>query len=280
MNLELLKAFVAVAETGGFTKAESRIHRTQSTISQQIARLESDLCAPLFDRRKRTVTLTDQGDQYLDFARRILALDQESRALIQQQDRYTVVRVGVSDNYTRLGWSALLAAYAGKHPNVRISVKTDQSGVLQAHQDEGHLDIVVSNELTPPQNAVANRPAPLHWIAADGCAAHRERPLPLILYPPGCAYRSRALTALENAGIPWRIAFETPDWLSIRAATEHGLGIALLDNMEGMEKVRFLGPKDELPGVEPAYLTVRTRTFTGDAAPHISELAEHLGRLI
>jgi len=262
MNLELLKAFVAVAETGGITKAESRIHRTQSTISQQISRLESDLSTILFDRSKRAVQLTERGRQYLDYARRILALDQESRALIHDQDRFNVVRIGISDNYTRMGWADRLVAFNRANAHVRTALKTDQSRVLQTHMDEGHLDITISNELNPPSDALAFRPAALQWFSAEHSAVHREHPLPLILYPPGCAYRTRALTALDNAGIPWRIAFETPDWQSIRTATQQGLGLALLDNLDGMERVRALTPEDGLPALDPVYLTLRTRPGT------------------
>lgn len=272
MKLELLKAFVAVAETGGITKAESRVHRTQSTISQQISRLESDLSTILFDRSKRTVQLTERGRQYLDYARRILALDQESRALIHDQDRFIVVRIGISDNYTRMGWADRLVAFSQEHADVRTALKTDQSRVLQTHMDQGHLDITICNELNPPTDAQAFRPAALNWFIGKDSAVHREHPLPLILYPPGCAYRTRALTALESAGIPWRIAFETPDWQSIRTATQQGLGIALLDNLDGMEHVRALTPEDGLPTVEPVYLTLRTRPGTEDDH-HIQALA-------
>lgn len=279
MKLELLKAFVAVAETGGITKAESRIHRTQSTISQQISRLESDLSTVLFDRSKRTVQLTERGRQYLDYARRILALDQESRALIHDQDRFNVVRIGISDNYTRMGWADRLIAFTHANADVRTALKTDQSRVLLTHMDAGHLDITICNELNPPTDALAFRPAPLHWLVAEGSTVHLEHPLPLILYPPGCAYRTRALTALESAGIPWRIAFETPDWQSIRTATQKGLGIALLDNLNGMDHVRALTPPDGLPTVEPVYLTLRTR-LGSENDEHIQTLAKTFVTLV
>jgi len=279
MKLELLKAFVAVAETGGITKAEARIHRTQSTISQQIARLEDNLSTTLFDRSKRTVQLTERGRQYLDYARRILALDQESRALINDQDRLRVLRIGISDNYTRTGWADLIIAFNRTNPNFRTAVKTDQSGMLQTHMDEGHLDIAICNELNEPTDARAYRLTKLHWFAAQNSDIHKEHPLPLILYPPGCAYRTRALTALESAGIPWRIAFETPDWQSIRTAAKEGLGVTLLDNMNHIENVQALTPAKGLPKVAPVFQTLRVRPGAeGDA--HIQDLAERFVEIV
>jgi DNA-binding transcriptional LysR family regulator len=103
--------------------------------------------------------------------------------------------------------------------------------------------------------------------------------LPLVLYPPGCAYRTRALTALESAGIPWRIAIETPDWQSIRTATEMGLGITLLDNMNGMENVCALDPHKDLPVVDPVYLTLRVHP-SGQDDTHIHAVTETLADLI
>jgi len=279
MKLELLKAFVAVAETGGITKAESRIHRTQSTISQQIARLESELSTALFDRSKRTVQLTERGRQYLDYARRILALDQEARALIHDQDRFKVVRIGISDNYTHMDWAKCLITLTQAHPDIRIALKTDQSGVLQTLMSENHLDVTICNELNEPTGARSHRVASLTWIAANDSLVHREHPLPLVLYPPGCAYRTRALTALESAGIPWRIAIETPDWQSIRTATEMGLGITLLDNMNGMENVCALNPHKDLPVVDPVYLTLRVHPG-GQDDTHIHAVTETLMDLI
>lgn len=87
------------------------------------------------------------------------------------------------------------------------------------------------------------------------------------------------MTTLESAGIPWRIAFETPDWQSIRTATEQGLGISLLDSFDGMKDVRALTPEDNLPKVEPVYLTLRTRPGCEDDAC-VQALATKFIRLI
>lgn len=279
MNLDLLKSFVAVAETGGITKAEDRIHRTQSTISQQIARLEGDLKTALFDRSSRTVQLTERGRQYLDYARRILALDQESRALINDEDRFRIISIGLSDNNAQKDWWRCLSAFSNQYADIRTTVRTDKSGLLQTQVHEGHLDLALSNELNEPENVPDYRPVQLKWIAAEGLDVSTLRPLPLILYRPGCSFRTRATTALESAGIPWRIAFETSDWRSIRKATEEGLGVSLLDSLAGMDGVRELEPEQGLPTVDQVYLTLRLRPGSQND-PVLQDLAEHFRTMV
>ncbi|MCW8915249.1 MAG: LysR family transcriptional regulator [Magnetovibrio sp.] len=279
MNLELLKSFVAVAETGGISKAEDRIHRTQSTISQQIARLESDLSTALFDRSKRTVQLTERGRQYLDYARRILDLDQESRALITDQDRFRIINIGLSDNNSQKDWWSCLRGFATQHKDIRATIKTDISNQLLSQVQEGHLDLTLSNELNEPNGVPDYHPVQLKWIAAKDFDVSAMRPLPLILYRPGCSFRTRAITALESAGIPWRIAFETTDWRSIRKATEEGFGVTLLDSLDGMTDVCELPPGSNLPEVDLIYLTLRLRPGSHND-PVLQDLAKHFRSII
>src|SRR4051794_34046089 len=84
LDLELLRSFVSVVDAGGFTRAGERVHRTQSTVSQQIRRLEETVGQPLLHRNGKQVSLTEQGERLLSYARRILALAQEAREVIHQ----------------------------------------------------------------------------------------------------------------------------------------------------------------------------------------------------
>lgn len=79
LDLELLRSFVSVVEAGGFTRAGQRVHRTQSTVSQQIKRLEDDLGQQLLDRSGKDVLPTEAGERLLSYARRLLALAEEAR---------------------------------------------------------------------------------------------------------------------------------------------------------------------------------------------------------
>src|SRR5260370_13845142 len=79
LDFELLRAFVAVADCGGFHRAAERLNLTQSTVSQQIKRLELETERPLFRRTTRSVALTDDGEMLLGDARRLLQLEEAAR---------------------------------------------------------------------------------------------------------------------------------------------------------------------------------------------------------
>lgn len=78
IDFELLRSFVSVVDAGGFTRAGERVHRTQSTVSQQIKRLEGSIGRPLLLRKRKRASPTEDGERLLSYARRILALADEA----------------------------------------------------------------------------------------------------------------------------------------------------------------------------------------------------------
>src|SRR6201981_88186 len=105
LDLELLRSFVSVVDAGGFTRAGERVHRTQSTVSQQIRRLEEDLGQLLLDRSGKDVTPTEAGERLLSYARRLLSLAEEARDVVAQPSKEGAVRLGIPEDFAayRLG---------------------------------------------------------------------------------------------------------------------------------------------------------------------------------
>src|SRR3979490_1732167 len=97
LNFELLRAFVAVADCGGFHRAAERLHLTQSTVSQQIKRLELETEQPLFRWTTRSVALTDDGEMLLGDARRLLQLEEAARHRLTAPRLSGTVRLGVGE---------------------------------------------------------------------------------------------------------------------------------------------------------------------------------------
>ncbi|MXN66303.1 LysR family transcriptional regulator [Stappia sp. GBMRC 2046] len=258
MELDLLRAFVAVAEASSFTHAAARIHKTQSTISQQVGRLERYLETVLFDRDTRRVRLTEEGERYLLYARRMLAIDEEGRAALRDKDR-EFLHVGIPEDFAVQRLPEVLARFAAKHRAVRLNVVAAPSVELQRRLEDGHLDIAVVKETAPPRDALACWLEPLSWVAGKEAGGIDERPVPLIAFPDGCSYRARATQALEAAGVGWRIAYESPNWSGVRAAVKSGLGVALLAETDRISGIRKLSEHDGFPAVEPTFLTVKAR---------------------
>src|SRR6056297_1783574 len=99
MDSDLLRAFVAVADTGGFTAAARLLNRTQSAVSLQIKRLETLYGTQLFTRDSRRVGLTASGTRMLPYARRMLLLEQDAQAVLRHDGAVTTLRLGLTEEH-------------------------------------------------------------------------------------------------------------------------------------------------------------------------------------
>lgn len=262
-DLDLLKAFVSVVDAGGFTRAGERVHRTQSTVSQQIRRLEEQAGHELLVRGARTVSLTIEGERLLSYARRILALSIEAKAALAEGGA-GVVRLGLPEDFAVAALTGLIADFARSHPDVRLSVRCALSSALAADLERGDLDLALLKREPGGAPARAVWPERLVWISGVGPLAP-DAPVPLVAFPQGCLYRNRAIHALEQAGRDWRIAYESPNLNGIEAALAGGLGIAVLEQRALAPGQRILGPAEGLPPIAPTELALRLADRAGAA---------------
>src|SRR5262249_60932432 len=82
IDIDQLRTFIAIAETGSFTKAAEFVHKTQSAVSMQMKRLEERLDRPIFARDGRASKLTEDGERLLDYARPIVKLNIQAPAAL------------------------------------------------------------------------------------------------------------------------------------------------------------------------------------------------------
>src|ERR1700737_2575186 len=138
-DLELLRSFVSVVDSGGFTRAGERVPRTQSTVSQQIKRLEEDVGQPLLNRTAKDVTPTEAGERLLSYARRLLSLAEEARDVVTRPGHEGAVRLGVPEDFAAYRLAKLLAGFSRSHPGLRLDVRADQSAGLKGDPQRGGL---------------------------------------------------------------------------------------------------------------------------------------------
>ncbi|WP_144636850.1 LysR family transcriptional regulator [Bordetella genomosp. 13] len=229
MDLDLLHSFVSVVDAGGFTRAGERVHRTQSTVSQQIRKLEAALGCALFIREGRQVRLTEDGERLLGYARRMLALSTEIREAVSGARGVDMVRVGVPDDFAVERLTGLVAGFARAHPAVRVTMRCDLSAVLSRSLERGELDLALFKREPGAGDCVAAWPERLSWLGGLDWPHVLPDPVPLVTFPQGCMYRNRAIHTLESAGKRWRIAYESPHMGGVQAALEGGLGLGLMD---------------------------------------------------
>ncbi|MFD4836401.1 LysR substrate-binding domain-containing protein [Achromobacter sp. NPDC058515] len=269
LDLDLLHSFVSVVDAGGFTAAGERVHRSQSTVSQQIRKLEETLECALFLREGRQVQLTEEGERLLGYARRMLALSTEVREAVSGRRRVDVIRLGVPDDFAADTLTAIVAEFARARPTVQLSVRCDLTAVLARSLERGDLDVALLKREPGTGAALAVWPERLHWIGSANVAiSPTEEPVPLVAFPQGCIYRNRAIHALEAAGRRWRIAYESPNLMGLQAALAGGLGIALLER-------RCIAPGHRivdaiLPAVPPTELALCVASSAREAARQLA----------
>lgn len=247
---ELLRTFVKAVDLGSFTRAGDAVGRTQSAVSLQVRRLEEMLDAQLFVRGTHRVRLTDAGAILIDYARRILALNDEAASSLRRPTVAGSVRLGAPHEYTASLLPVILGKFAQAHPGVMLEVTCDLSKNLLARQEKGEFDLVIALHDDPaPSGGTKVLTEPLVWITSQDHARHEQRPLSLVVAPPPCIYRNRVLQTLGRLNLPWRIAYTSSSYSGIVAAVRAGLGVTLLAGSTVPEGVRALEERDGFPAM-------------------------------
>ncbi|HWU03020.1 MAG TPA: LysR family transcriptional regulator, partial [Novosphingobium sp.] len=215
----LLRSFVAIVDTGSMLGASEKVFVTQSALSLQIKRLEELLQQPLFHRDGRRLTLTPAGDLMLDYARRVLQLHDEAVVAVTAGHFAGPARIGMVQDFAETLFSGMLAQFAELHPDAQIYSRVAGTAELLAQLDRHQLDIVLGFAAGHDPEAIAR--APMGWYGRRELATAPV--IPLAVLEPPCRFREEAIRALEAAGRPYRIAVETPNLTTLRAAVEAGL---------------------------------------------------------
>lgn len=262
MDLDLLRAFIAVVETRGFGAAARRLNRTQAAVSLQIRRLETDTGTRLFHRTSRHVALTDAGHTLLPYARRLLRLEGEARRAVGEISDPVRLRLGLSDEQATAYLPAVLPRLRAAHPAVQLAVTCALSNELVEQFDDGLLDAVlaVRHPTTRPGRLIGQEP--LAWVAAEDFAVPRQGAIPLAVNPEGCAHRARAFAALGQAARRWRVVFASQSATGINLAIGDGLGIGIKAIRAVPEGCRILTAEDGLPDLAPVEIDWHSRLDT------------------
>lgn len=250
-DLELLRTLVAVVDCGGFVAASHALNCTQSAVSHQIRRLEERAGAPLFEKDGRHKRLTSSGERLVSYARRLLDLNDEAyRALVDTP--VSMIRVGLPEYFADDLLPNLLMRYSERFPTTRLDVRFARSNRLRESVDHGDLDCALLLSLGGARSAGAMLRMPVVWLGSneqqEGAGA-----IPLVTFDQQCAFRVSMIQTLEQAGMPWRIAYTANSLADLKAAVCANLGITALiasGNLYG------LYPVSGLPGLPGASVCV------------------------
>ncbi|MEM8591067.1 MAG: LysR substrate-binding domain-containing protein [Pseudomonadota bacterium] len=229
LDLDLLRTFVAIADTGNFSAAAAQVLRTPSAVSMQVKKMEEVVERPLFLRDSRSVRLTDDGERVLAHARRMLALDQEFRAEFDPRALRGEVRLGIPDDVAERYLPDMLRRFCCTYPGVQVNAMVANTRPMLDMIAERRLDIAIITRL--PSQA-AERPAEvlyserLVWAGSKCGIAHEMDPVPVSVWDRSCAWRKAGLEGLEAQGRDYRIALESGHLSGQKAAVLADLAVA------------------------------------------------------
>ncbi|MET3790070.1 LysR substrate-binding domain-containing protein [Aquamicrobium terrae] len=275
LDLDVLRTFVAIAETGSFTTAAGSVYRTPSAVSMQIKKLEDVLGRSVFSRDARSVKLTTDGEMLLGYARRMLAINREAVSKFIIPDIVGVVRLGSPDDYGERVLPHVLKRFAQSHPAIAVDVTIDQSVNLRRRMDDRALDLTL---LTNSCKASADSAEvlltePIVWAGAKGGCAHMREPLPVSIWEEGCVWRAGALEALGREGRDYRVAYMSAHTAGQRAAIMADLAVAPLPKSFLGEDMVELGPADGLPDIGNYSLAM---VVAPEASAPVKAVADHI----
>ena len=268
----LLRSFVAIIDSGSMQNAAEQVFLTQSALSLQIKRLEELVQQPLFGREGRRLALTPPGDVLLDYARRVLALHDEAVAAVSAGQFAGPVRVGMVQDFAETLLSGLLSRFAGLHPESQIFARVAGTAELQTMIERKQLDVLFGFAAADDPGAI--RTAPMTWYGEAGLAEQAVVPLAVLEKP--CRFREAAVQRLETAGRRYRIAVETPNLSTLRAAVQAGLGLTCRTNLFLRDLAEIEG--DALPQLPRVSCIVETAPALAPATQRLAELATEVIR--
>lgn len=276
LDLELLKTFVCVVDEGSFTRAAERVHRTQSTVSQQVRKLEEMVGNPLLlrDRTGQNISVTEHGELLIHYARRLLALSSEAVEALASDLDLEILRIGVPEDFDARRMAVILAGFNRARPEARLETVSGMSTDLKQKLATGTIDIALVKREPDSGPCWAAWPEALVWVKGAGVDS-ANGVLPLALFPQGCIYRQRAIRLLDVAQRPWRVAFGSHSLTGIQAAVASGLGVSVLPASAVLPEHSIC---TDLPGLPPTELALISRegALTGLQRALVEFLREEL----
>jgi DNA-binding transcriptional LysR family regulator len=236
---DLLRTLVAVVDLRSFTRAAQSLGVTQPAVSAQIKRLQGLLGTDLLDKSAPGVTLTSAGDLVVNYARRLLSINDQILDIASPRIGSTTIRIGATGDFTAAGIALGLTCPRMRRPDLRFSVYNAGIDVLLRDLREGDADLAICVSATRPVIKTRHYwTEPLVWVRSPNTALDPVGPVPLVSYGEECLFTRNAALALSEAGRQCELMFIGSSLAGLSAAVAAGFGVMALPRSRA-----------ELPGV-------------------------------
>lgn len=274
LDLDQLKTFVAIAESGSFTRAADAVHKTQSAVSMQMRRLEERIGKPIFMRDGRLSKLTEDGERLLGYARRMVRLSDETIAAFDETELTGTVRLGTPDDYADRFLPEILARFARSNPRVEVSVVCEPSMTLMQMARTADIDLAIITDCGEMQTEIV-RQEPLLWVTSAAHRIEEEEVLPLALSKPPCLWRTAGLDGLAAIGRKYRVLYTSGNSTAISAAVLAGLAVTVVAESALRPGMRVLSEADGFPRLPSCEIGI-IRSWNRPTSAIVDKLAEHI----
>ncbi|TCL75774.1 LysR substrate-binding domain-containing protein [Rhizobium sp. BK251] len=259
LDIDQLQTFIAIVDSGSFTRAAERVFKTQSAVSMQMRRLEERVGKQLFIKDGRGNRLTAEGDKLLNYARRIIRLNNEAIAAFDDNRLEGTLRIGTPDDYADRYMPEIIGRFAKTHPSVELYIVCEPSVDLAERMSRGELDIALVTHNPRERMSDVVRTEPLCWVASANHPIRDDAPVPLAVGRRDCQWRQLACSALDAVGREHQILFTSWSCTVVAAAVLAGMAISVMPESALRTGMKVLTQADGFPALPPVQIGIMKR---------------------
>ncbi len=295
LDIDSLRTFVTLADNKSFTITAERVARTQSTVSAQIKKLEERLGFVVFERNRRSFSVTPRGEALLGYARDVLRLHDEAVHHVTHGAVGGSIRLGITDYFVPHALPDLLMRFRALYPDARVEVTSGVTGELLAKKKAAELDIVIGRRdaVDAGTSATTSRSAKvlvlrrekLFWVCArersavkriSSAAKIARADVPLAVLPLGCGVRAQAIKVLDQAHQGWYVAYCGQSVLSLQTAIAAGVGVGALTESAMTDEHGVLARRDGFPPLSDSEIVLYPASAPSKEVAALTELLANL----
>ncbi len=245
LEIQWLRTFKSVAQSGSMTKSSVLLNRSQSAISTHIKNLELVLDSALFNREVRRLTLTPLGQEFLIHADNILKAHNSALLMTKQNKLTGKISLGIPDDYAIAFFPSILRAINEKFPKIEISFVCEPSSVLIPRIEKGELDIgIITQDNIDRGIKIASMP--LVWAGYLPHKWDEMTPLPVAMYEFGSEARKKVTEVLNKLRGGYKVIYSSSYIAGQIAAAESGIALSMLTKCSVPERLP-IATHDSLP---------------------------------
>lgn len=255
LQIDWLKCFVAVVNSGSLSAAAPSVYRSQAALSMQLKKLEAALGCQLLLRGPRLHRLTPEGQRLLGYAQRMLDLHAEAQSAFHGSELSGRIRLGVPDDYAAKYLTPVLKRFAPHHGGVEIELHCEQSPSLIPRVTKGELDLALVSR-DQPQHGTLLFHEPMVWVGSAQFQVWRRDPLPIAVYEDASLAKRGAIKSLALQGRRYKVVYNSSSLAGQLAAVESGLAVAVLTQCSAPSHLEVLGSEHGLGPLDPMEVSV------------------------